>query len=125
MQIACAHCQAGYEVPEDRLYAGLRLHCSQCGAEWRYVPPDEPATPARLPDPVPDSSPAPAREIVPFVVPQDRALASPAPGGRGLAVAWALSLLVVAGLVGAGLVWHARVAAVWPASARLFAALGF
>ena len=58
------------------------------------------------------------------LMPED---APPPPRARASAVAvvaWGLSLLVLAGLAGAALQWHDKVATAWPPSARVFAALG-
>jgi predicted Zn finger-like uncharacterized protein len=112
MHIDCPTCQAGYDVPEARLHPGLMLRCHRCGAEFLVPAPKlEPSVPPEQPPPPPLI--APPRPAMPR---QKRDLA--------LTVAWIGSVLVVAGLVVAALVWRGQVATAWPPAARLYAAIG-
>ena len=129
MRIACPACAAAYEVP-DRLLAGpaRTLRCSRCGADFALpqvevvaepmtaepavAPPPEPPAVVATPPPAP-TPPAPMlRPEAPHAPP------------AGLVRAWVASIAVVLAAIGALLVFHARVMEAWPASTRLFAALG-
>ena len=96
----------------------------------------EPMTEA-MPEPAPEpahESGAPARmalepEADTVAAPQPVPQPSPVPlpgrrGGATLAIAWALSLLVVAGALAALAIGRERVMAAWPPSTRAYVALG-
>jgi predicted Zn finger-like uncharacterized protein len=131
MRIACPACAAAYEVP-DRLLAGpaRSLRCSRCGADFPLprseapeaapppAPPELKAEPPRVidlgPPPGPRPEPLASRALTPI----------PEPPSPALARAWVASIAVVAAAVIGFLTFHAKVMEVWPASTRLFAALG-
>ena len=129
MRIACPSCDATYDVP-DRLLAGpaRSLRCSRCGVEFALpgvaavTPPPEPpppeapraAEPAPPPAPAARPEPPPSRELAPL----------PDAPSAALVRAWVASVVVVAAAVTGFFVFHDTVMDVWPASARLFAALG-
>lgn len=130
MRIECPACAAAYEVP-DRLLAGSArtLRCSRCGADFALP---RSTAPEAVPEPEPLAAPAPEPPPVimadPPAVPEplaSRALA-PVPDvpSPALARAWVASIAVVAGAMVAFFYFQAEVMAVWPASTRLFAALG-
>jgi predicted Zn finger-like uncharacterized protein len=137
MRIACPSCAATYDVP-DRLLAGpaRTLRCSRCGADFPL-----PKTEAEAPEPPPPEPPSLAERVTPApaaeapvplearpepLAPPRRAVATldETPPPTALRRAWAASIAVVVAAVIALLVFHAKVMEVWPASTRLFAALG-
>ena len=140
MRIACPACTASYEVP-DRLLAGpaRTLRCSRCGADFALPRAEAPAPaapplveaappppPAVEPDPpaavAPEPPPAPAPRSEPLAAPRPTAAAeAPSPL---LLRAWVASIAVVLAAIVALLVFHGAVMDAWPASRRLFAALG-
>ena len=145
MRIVCPSCQAAYEVPEKLLSGAPRkVRCARCGDAWVpetvavLVLPAEEAPPAELapepePEPVPasplrpEASPPPAA-IVPLVA--DRLVPEPdeAPPRRGkpvlAAIAWAVSVVLLAGAGWAAVAWRAEIMASWAPSRRLFMLLG-
>ncbi len=152
MRIACPACAAAYDVP-DRLLAGppRTLRCSRCGTDFALpraeapaeVPSAEPPPAAPAPAVPPPAEPPPAappdppavteREPPPPPRPRPVPLAAPrrpmdepveVPPPRGLAGAWVASIALVMAAIFALLVFRAKVIEVWPASGRLFAALG-
>ena len=137
MRIACPSCAATYDVP-DRLLAGpaRTLRCSRCGADFplpktEAEAPAEPEPPPPVTPPPPPVTPAPAAEAAPPSPPRPEPLAprpavvevaeAPQPA---LLRAWVASIVVVVAAIASLLVFHAKVMEVWPASTRLFAALG-
>lgn len=133
MRIACPACAASYEVP-DRLLAGpaRTLRCSRCGADFALPRAEAPAPaapppPAVVPEPPP---PAAAPEPPPAPAPRPEPLAAPRPTAAAeapspvLLRAWVASIAVVLAAIVSLLVFHGAVMDAWPASRRLFAALG-
>lgn len=142
MRIACPACAAAYEVP-DRLLAGpaRTLRCSRCGTDFalpRPEPAEPPAAPAieAAPPPPPPAPPAMAPEPPAAAVPEPprappprpEPLATPRPAVAEvpprLLRAWVASIAVVLVAIVSLLVFHRAVMEAWPASRRLFAALG-
>jgi predicted Zn finger-like uncharacterized protein len=132
MRIECPACAAAYEVP-DRLLAGpaRTLRCSRCGADFA-LPQGAAPEPAVVAPPDP-ARPAEARPMAFAEAPRvpeplaSRALAPIPPStsiSPALASAWVASIAMVGGAVFAFFYFQAGVMAVWPASTRLYAALG-
>jgi predicted Zn finger-like uncharacterized protein len=132
MRITCPSCHATYEVPAALLGAEARkVRCARCACEWSpeamAPPPAAPEPPAPRPRPEPrverplraDPLPPPEREPPPSL----RARSRPAPVLATVA-AIAVSVVVLAALGWAAFAWRAEVMHVFPASQRLFAALG-
>ena len=121
MRITCPSCAAEYDVP-GVLAPGRTVKCAKCGSKWAPVPPLPPPPPPMIEakaEPVaPIPPPAPPRPT-PMVAP----LAEPPPRRLPLVLAWVGSLLVLAGLVAAAVVWREPVMAAWPPSIRLYALL--
>ncbi|MEO3471217.1 zinc-ribbon domain-containing protein [Roseomonas sp. CAU 1739] len=141
MRIACPACAAAYEVP-DRLLTGpaRTLRCSRCGADFALpqveavaepvIAEPEPSPPvvAAPREPLAVAATAPTRPPPPVMRPESLPPTPPpevpdAPPA-GLVRAWVASIVVVLAAVLSLLVFHAKVMEVWPASTRLFAALG-
>ena len=136
MRIACPACAAAYEVP-DRLLAGpaRTLRCSRCGTDFALpgaaAPVAPPPVEARQPEPPPEppaiATPPPAAAARPEALVEPRAVpqsAAPEPASPALLRAWVASVAVVLVAILSLLVFHTRVMEAWPASRRLFAALG-
>ncbi len=143
MRMVCPACSAAYEVPESMLAPGRAVRCARCGNEWVPVavpPPSEPprASPVpSLPEPRwPDAEvmeeveveppPSLAPETPQFTAMDRLALhrASVADNPFPLRIAWIATLFALLGLVAAAWVWRAELMHVWPASQRLYHALG-
>jgi predicted Zn finger-like uncharacterized protein len=145
MRIHCPACNAAYDVPEALLAAGKPVRCAKCGAIWtpEFPPPSEPAPgPAREPalrapaPPEPAPAEPPSRPRLPSLrTPEPAAGAEDerlppqnyedfSRAGRGALLGWAVSLIVLIALGVAAVGWRDAVMAAWPASERLYAALG-
>ena len=134
MRIECPTCQAAYEVPEAKL-AGRKLRCSQCSTEW--VPlaaaveasggpelppftaiPREPLLGGAGVEAAVGAGPAAAawrrRDYRPVVA------AWPWP----LIGAWAATAVLVVVAIAVAVIRRDAIMGAWPASERLFAALG-
>jgi predicted Zn finger-like uncharacterized protein len=125
MQIVCPDCTAAYEVPMTLLKPGQTVRCARCAREWvpSAVAPFEPmvaptmaATAAAAPDWEPDGIP-PAPWSPPVRSPTARA-------NVVLRLAWAASIVAVLVMGWGAYAGRATIMQVWPASIRLYAALG-
>ena len=130
MRIVCPSCSATYEVRDSLLVPGRAVRCARCGEQWAAVP-AAPA-PASLSEPEPDAEDAldspqgPPAAAAPLTAMERLARESPSLPRRpkGLAAAWAASLVVLL-LLGWGFVaWRGDVMQAWPPSARLYDLLG-
>jgi len=131
MRITCPSCHAAYEVPASLLGPGGRkVRCARCAFEWLPdamaavpAPPEAPAPRLRpephLERPLRAEAPPPERQPPPSL----RARARPTPMLAG-AAAIVISVMVLAALGWAAFAWRAEVMHVFPASERLFAAVG-
>jgi predicted Zn finger-like uncharacterized protein len=144
MRIVCPACAAAYEVPDHLIGTGRSLRCRTCGHAWHVQPeatvaaePPPAAVPptASLPAPPPPVPGLPPGGPLPSVMtpglrrpPQPIEPPLPRPdskrGGGALRLAWAASLLAVAGTVVALWVFRAEISAAWPPAARLYLMLG-
>lgn len=144
MRIACPACNAAYQVPDEQLRDGRVVRCARCSTDWApFVaipqtgdspePPElglEAVEPGSVLEPSPppvsprkmaldEDDPAPAllAPVAPAATPARRSLPA-------LAIAWAVSLLIVIG----GLVYmfagRERIMHAWPPSIRAYAAVG-
>lgn len=124
MRLVCPECAATYDVPEAALAAGRRLRCSSCATSWEWSPPTPQAADRLDPPPPEPPTPAPPPRIEALagnrMAPPQDALTP----RRGTALAWAASVVVIAGVVAALYVWRAPVMHAWPPATRLYAALG-
>ena len=133
MRIVCPLCSSAYDVPEALLAPGRTVRCAKCADEWvpltAELPPRVPPEPEpEMEEPWPEPPPHRAEPMAAAPLTAMERLASrPAPLPRpsyGLGAAWVGSILVVA-LLGWGLVtWRAAIVQAWPASIRLYDALG-
>jgi predicted Zn finger-like uncharacterized protein len=125
MRIVCPSCSAAYDVPEARLRPGRVVRCTRCGKEWAPVPKKdelhfpEPAGGHELrrqPPPMPPSGPTA----------MDRLASQPRlpADGTWLRIAWLSSIAVVLGLVLVFILLREPIMHAWPASERLYSALG-
>ena len=152
MRIVCPFCAATYDVPENLIDGQRTVRCARCGQEWKPggeepQPPAAAPSPSRKPEPAPPpwaSEPEPqgfpergtqqlaataereASARPPRVLAIDRLMQPWEPERPGVAVwaAWAASIGLVLLLGWAGYEWRASVMHLWPASQRLYAALG-
>jgi predicted Zn finger-like uncharacterized protein len=123
MRIICPSCAADYEVPASRLTPHKMVRCARCGGQWV---PDHPAENSASPEvtaAAPSGLPA---ETIPPVSAMDR-LAAPLASRRppaGLLVAWVLTFVVLAGGLGATVIWREKIMRAWPPSALFLAPFG-
>lgn len=143
MRIACPSCAAEYEVPDAALAAGPRtLRCARCAHQFQAAlpapesPPEPPAPQPAAPEPAaappaesltPDRPP-PSRgptQSMPIDPPLPRLSDAPtSPPDRMALAGWLVTVAVLAVGVYAGLAFRAEIMGAWPASARLYQALG-
>ncbi len=149
MRIVCPNCDAAYEVPAPVMAARRTLRCARCGTQFATgtADPPPPPGPAAGAEPAPaaprvDDAPAPLRADAPAAPRTTEAPATlradaprlgPGAGQAGRAprvrvavlAGWVLSLaLIVAGLA-AALSWRQGIVRAWPASTRIYTALGY
>ncbi|GIX10782.1 zinc-ribbon domain-containing protein [Elioraea sp.] len=138
-RIACPSCGARYDVAAGMIGpAGKSVRCARCGHVWLARAEGE--VPAEPPAQWPEPPPPRVRDVTEEEPPRRRAAPSPPPPpaeqtvaappeprarhGSGAAIAWALTLLVVGAAAYGALAYPQMVIEAWPASARLYAALG-
>ena len=123
MRIVCPSCRAAYEVPDAAIATPRVMRCSRCAHE--FASPQPPAAESEIAPAAPET---PAQEAptadTPDAVPGVPPAVSAALKTQVLA-AWGASFLVLLVLTGAGIAWRRPVMHAWPASARLYSALGF
>ena len=126
MRIVCPGCTAAYEVPIALLKPGQAVRCARCAREW--TPPfeaPEPLPPQAEPEPPP--APVPSVDIEPREEPRlvpSRPAAPPRGRNTALRLAWVASVAVLGLLVWGAYVERAAIMQLWPASIRLYGALG-
>lgn len=124
MRVECPSCQASYDLPPQ---ARLRIvRCARCGHEWRVAEPEATAATAAASLPAPRAGlpvvpPADARQVDPLAV---AGMSEPQAAPGRIRLAWLLTLVVWAGLLGLAIVFHRPIMAAWPPSARIYNAVG-
>ncbi len=118
MRIACPACAAEYEVPENRVPPGKVVRCARCEADWIAVAmPMVAAVQREIFAPMPPPKFA--------VVPEERYVEQqPERGHPAVAIAWVLSLALLAAAAWGAYARRAEVVRAWPASERAYLALG-
>lgn len=106
MIVICPECTTRYRVDEDAFgpSSGRRVRCAQCGHVWVHVP--------ELPE-----EPPPLRVVPPMLPTEMR-------GRRRRRATLPIVVAVVVALLVAGYIGRDRIAAVWPAAAHFWEALG-
>ena len=112
MRTVCPSCQAAYDVPTSVLDAGRTLRCARCATDFRPNPP-----PAER---VPPAALAVVSDKLAPVMPDGR----PRPRAAVMA-GWVVSFMVLVAMGWSFMAWRVPIARVWPASERVYAALGF
>lgn len=126
MRLDCPACAASYDVPDALLVGRRVVRCARCAHQWSSdapmpalaVPFTQPE-PARHPEPLAEAAPR-----APIAAERLTPLRVAAPSARGLRLAWAGSLALLAASIVLGLALHRPIARIWPPSLRLYAALG-
>ena len=138
MIITCPSCTTRFQIGDNALGpAGRRVRCAKCGESWWQEP--VAAEPEPQPEQVPveaepDAPSIPRNPTVdePPVEPDHRVdwpeIRSDPPfwelSDRGIKAGWGLLLALLVLLLAGGWLWHDKVTAAWPKSARLFALFG-
>ena len=145
MRIACASCNAAYDVPPERVPPGKGVKCARCGTVW---------IPVERIDAGPVITPTPAADVVTWPETAAREtpeLDVPVPVGNGdepdnagpaalvplvaarpaaalrngaVLIGWALSILLLAGIGWAAVQHRATIVQAWPSAARAYALIG-
>jgi predicted Zn finger-like uncharacterized protein len=123
MILTCPNCATQYSVDPDRIGPeGRTVRCKQCAHIWREIPLEQPGTAKNAPQPMAEDVPQPKAEVD---APRRRRSAPlrERPKRANLAGWVALGALLFA-VLGGGWLMRERIVDAWPASARLFAAIG-
>lgn len=140
MIITCPSCTTRFQIGDNALGpAGRRVRCAKCGENWWQDPvAAEPEAAPVEAEPEAPSIPQTPGDIDAAIKP-DRGgepdhrvdwpeIRSDPPfweiSARGIKVGWALLGVLIVTIAAGGWLWHDRVAAAWPKSARLFALFG-
>lgn len=138
VRIVCPSCAAAYDVADAALAPGRAVRCARCGVEWAPVAAiEQPEAPIVRPAQIgaaqePTASPVP-NEPVPLGPASADGVAEPAAAVRArfpalpdtkLLSAWLASLLLLLLLAWGAYAGRAGIMAAWPASQRLYGALG-
>ncbi len=136
--LRCSRCGADFALPRATAPEPVAPPPAEVTAPEPPPPPvvaaPEPPLPSPEPEPAPEpeAKPEPPPVVAPIAAaprPEPLAMTARAPvvqaePSRALAGAWIASLVVVLGAVLGFFAFHAKVMELWPASTRLFAALG-
>jgi predicted Zn finger-like uncharacterized protein len=123
MQIVCPACSAAYEVPMTLLRPGQMVRCARCAREW--VPsPDAPGEPTVAPMTAAAAAPDWESDGIPPAPWPPQARAPMARPNVALRLAWAASVVAILALGWGAYAGRTTIMQVWPASVRLYAALG-
>ncbi len=115
MILSCPSCSTRYLVDPRALGSvGRRVRCAKCLYTWLQAPPAD--MPKSLEPPLVEPRPIPPGSNLP-------ALAGRAPR-RGVALGWVALVAVVVAVIGGGAYFRNEIVAAWPATARLYAAIG-
>ena len=151
MRVVCPSCDAAYDVPDSVVAARRRMRCARCQTLFTATDADnpEPVPPAVPPALPPARKPPiawldPAMEEAapvdapPPVTPADLSidqterlvpLEGEEPAGRwrvaSVLAGWIVSAAVLAACCWAAITWRDRIMHAWPASTRIYAALGY
>jgi len=124
MILICPNCATQYSVDPDRIGPeGRTVRCKQCAHVWREVPPEQLAEDEKIPQPVAEVAPQPkAEEAGPSrrrrSVPLREHPKHTNPAG------WVALGAILFAVLGGGWLMRERMVEAWPASGRLFAAIG-
>lgn len=128
MILTCPDCATSYFVDENRIpRRGRMVRCSSCGARWRATPEGDVEVEAEPEAMVDGRAPAPLpQDDIEFVAAPVRPAPKPQPKRRpvGLIVGLVVAI-VLAGFAGGAIVLRRQIAGRIPATASLFAAIGF
>jgi predicted Zn finger-like uncharacterized protein len=126
MQIVCPNCTAAYEVPMTLLKPGQTVRCARCAHEWVPSPagPEVVTVAAALTTPATAAASDWDSEGIPPVPWPPPTRASAMRSNVALRIAWAASIVAVLVLGWGAYAWRAAIMEAWPASIRLYAALG-
>ena len=126
MRIVCPSCQAAYDVPDSLVLPGRIVRCARCSTEWVALTVEAPEQDEPEPESFSDARDQPELDS-PRLSAMDR-LAQPvrlrALRGSGLRAAWIASIVLLLALGWAAYAWRSNVMHAWPASIRLYSALG-
>ena len=142
MQITCPNCNARYLVPDAKIgQDGRRVRCARCETIWKTegisaapapdsndVPDESVAAEAATDAPTPAAthvdSPSRTKPVQIDPVPRDRSPAPIADRPRGGWMGWAALAILVIALLAGFVVASDTVKSVWPASAKIYEAIG-
>ena len=113
MILTCPSCTTRYLVDPAKLGADGRLvRCGKCSHTWHQTPPRD--APRQI-DPIPVS-------IEPRPIPPGSNLPAfrPQPKKRSSAGAWVVLVLVVAAIIGGGILARTQIVALWPPAAKIY-----
>ncbi len=125
MIVTCPDCSTRYLVDPRALgAAGRRVRCANCASTWHQSLPEDAPRPIERPR-YEAPQPAPTLEAEPRVRTESPArLPAVSPAKRppwGLIGSILIPVLVVAGFLGAAVLFRDRVVALWPPAAKLYA----
>ena len=146
MRIVCPSCDTAYDAPDSVVARGRVMRCARCRAEWSPGGPTESAmrpAPASDPDWGPSTATVPEPALVPELrvnrAPEPATTAAepvilapfppmppaPAPAKNTVIAAWIGSVLVLVLAFWLAIAFRQMIMRDWPASARVYAALGY
>ncbi len=127
MRIVCPSCHAAYDVPDQVVARRRKVRCARCGADFNAAG----SEPAVQPRPAPAQTPAAPRVFAAEPWPEPPPELEPdeppavAHARASVAAAWVASLALLGVMGWSAVTWRGPIMQAWPASARVYAALGY
>jgi predicted Zn finger-like uncharacterized protein len=138
MILTCPECATSYLAPDDAIPPqGRTVKCANCGARWMATPtPPEPEEPAALElietpdesvvieDPPAAEPPERPGDELPKIFRARADTNRKVREAAAMGVVWAAAAMVLAGVIGASIVFRNDVVRFWPKTASAFALIG-
>ena len=131
MRIVCPSCHAAYDVPDQVVARRRKLRCARCAADFTAAGSEPAVQPHPAPAQTPEAprvlaaEPPPAAIVDPVKRPAPDKPPAASQARAGVVAGWVASFALLGVMGWSAVTWRAPIMRAWPASARVYAALGY